>query len=316
MYARGRLRDDVPYDDIDRVLAEPGTIVWLDVERPADDEFDLIAQEFQLHPLAIEDIRKAHQRPKLDQYDQSHLIVLFDLQLTPQHRRVTLHEVDIFVGSNYLITAHRFPVPAIATLRDRWQKRPDLVEPHPLGFLLYHLADELVDGYFPVVDALEARIEAIEERVFAGFDKHLVREVFTIRRDLIQLRRVLGPQRDVFNLLVRHDSAAPDGTAVYFTDVVDLLLRLTDTVDTLRDLLSVALESYLTVQSNSLNLTMRRLTAWTVMIMVPTLIAGVYGMNFDFMPELHWLLGYPFALALMALAALTLFALFKRRDWL
>jgi magnesium transporter len=316
VYRQGDLQVDVPYSEIDRLIAEPGTIVWLDIERPADEEFDLIAEEFGLHPLAIEDVRKPHQRPKVDQYDDSKLIVLFDALFTPQHRSVALHEVNVFVGSNYLITVHRYPVTAIETLRERWRRRPELVEPHPLGFLLYHLADELVDGYFPIVDALGARVEAIEERVFGSFDRTLLREFFAIRRDLVQLRRVLGPERDLFNLLARRAEPAQRAIAPYFNDVVDLLLRLTDSVDALRDLLGAALESYLTVQSNSLNETMRRLTALTVALMVPTLIAGVYGMNYELTPSNEWTGGFWFAVGLMVLCASGALTWFRRRNWL
>jgi magnesium transporter len=317
VYRQGQLRDDVPLTDIDRALLDEGCVVWLDVERPSEAEFQLLAEEFQLHPLAVEDIHRAHQRPKLDVYDDLRLIVLFDAQVRPDRRRLVLHEVDVFIGRNFMITVHRAPVPAIADLIQRWKRQPNMVEPNPLGLLLYQLANSLVDGYFPLADALQARIEEIEERIFEGFDRRVLREIFTLRRGLIQMRRILGPERDVFVQLAHRDESLFDpGMAPYFSDVVDLLLRLIDTVDSMRDLLSAALESYLTIQSNNLNEIMKRLTALTVTLMVPTLIAGIYGMNFQLTPSNEWIGGFWFAVAAMLVLSVATLAWFRYRDWL
>ena len=310
------IRDDVPLSGLDRAISEDGTLVWLDVEGPTERDFTLLAEEFDLHPLAIDDLRKGFQRPKLDQYDNSLLIVLFDLQTPPKGKPLVLNELDIFVGANYLITVHTAPVPAIESLRQRWQRRPALTGSNPLGFLLYHLADELVDHYFPVADALESRLEDVEEGLFEGSNPALLREVFALRRDLIQFRRVLGPTRDVFNLLMRReDPIVDDKTRPYFADVMDLVLRLTDTIDSMRELASAALEAYLSMQSNQLNVVVRRMKAMTVTLMVPTLIAGVYGMNFELMPELGWQFGYPFALTLMVIGAAVTLVFFRRKGW-
>ncbi len=317
VYHRDSIRDDLPLSHIDRALAEDGTLVWLDVQGPTEGDFELLASEFDLHPLAIDDLRKGFQRPKVDQYDGSLLIVLFDVQTPPAGKPLILQELDIFVGQNYVITVHEAPVPAIESLRQRWQRQPSLCGSNPLGFLIYHLADELVDQYFPVADALESRIEDVEERLFGGFDRRLLREVFALRRDLIQLRRVLGPERDVFNLLLRRDDGiVDDETRPYFADVMDLVLRLMDTVDTMRELAAAALEAYLSLQSNQLNEVMKRMAALTVTLMVPTLVAGVYGMNFATMPELGWTFGYPYALLLMFIGATAAVLYFRRKDWL
>jgi magnesium transporter len=317
VYRQGQLRDDVPLTGIDSALLEEGCIVWLDVERPTEAEFQLLAEEFQLHPLAVEDIHRAHQRPKLDIYDDLRLIVLFDAQVQPERQQLVLHEVDVFIGRNFMITVHQAPVPAIADLIQRWKRQPKVVEPNPLGFLLYQVANGLVDGYFPLADAIGTKIEEIEERIFERFDRRVLREIFALRRGLIQMRRILGPERDVFSVLAHRDDPLFDrGMSPYFSDVVDLLLRLIDTVDTMRDLLSAALESYLTIQSNNLNEIMKRLTALTVTLMVPTLIAGVYGMNFEHMPELGWTFGYPLALLVMFGLAVAILLFFRRKDWL
>jgi magnesium transporter len=318
-YQAGTVREDVPLDNIDQVLLEPGRLVWLDAERPTETDLALLAREFELHPLAIEDIRKGFQRPKLDQYGDSRLIVMFDARFSPgsQGSRVALHEVDIFIGPNYLITIHDEPVEAIAELKDRWRRHPALVEANPLGFLLYHLLDNLVDGYFPVAEALEEQIEEVEERLFERSDQVVLRDVTALRRDVIQFRRVLEPQREVINLLLRREDRLIDrATVPYFTDVIDLLLRLTTTADSMREMLAVVYETYLSLQSFALNNVLKRLAALTVILFTPTLISGIYGMNFVHMPELGWTFGYPFALGLMVTAALTAALIFRKNGWL
>jgi magnesium transporter len=317
VYRQGEIRQDVPDAEIDRALRQQDSVVWVDIQRPTEENFRALVQQFGLHPLAVEDVHTAHQRPKLDRYGDARLIVLFDAQLTPSHRRVVLREVDLFVGANYVVTVHRFPAPCLTALRERWLHDPTLVEPDPNGFLLYHLADGLIDTYFPVADALETKIARIEQRLLSGFDRAVLREILLVRRDLLQFRKVLGPQRDVFGSLSRHEDPLFDNSTVaYFADLVDHLLRVAEAVDVQRELLGAALESYRSNQSYALGEVVKRMTALTITLMVPTLIAGVYGMNFQYMPELQWLLGYPWALGLMALAVAITLLIFRRHDWL
>jgi magnesium transporter len=317
MYRQGEIRQDVSDEEIDRALRERDAVVWVDIQRPTEENFRALVQQFGLHPLAVQDVHTAHQRPKLDRYGDGCLIVLFDAQLTPRHRRVVMREVDLFVGANYVVTVHRFAAPALATLRERWLRNPTLVEPDPNGFLLYHLADGLIDTYFPVVDALETKIARLEQRLVSGFDRRVLREILLVRRDLLQFRKVLGPQRDLFSILSRHEDPLFDtSTVAYFADLVDHLLRVGEAVEVQRELLGAALESYRANQAYALSEVVKRMTALTITLMVPTLIAGIYGMNFESMPELRWLLGYPWALGLMALAVSVTLLIFRRKDWL
>ena len=316
VYRDGALRTDVPPDEVDTQLAVPNTIVWLDVERPSDEDLAMLRREFALHPLATEDLRRPHQRPKLDEYGDQDLVVLFDAT-TDEAGRVQLSQVAMFLGRNFVITVHDRPVRALAAVRQRWEREPCLVEPNPLGFLLYRISAALVDDYFPITDAFDSRLETIEDRLFSQFSRALLRDILTLRRDLIELRRAMVPQRDVFSALARHDAPISDrDTAAYFMDLVDLILRLADTVDTMRDRLGAALDSYLTIQSNALNETVKRLAALTVIMTVPMIVSGIYGMNFDVMPELRWTFGYPFALGLIATAVSVAIYLFRRNDWL
>lgn len=321
VYRDGALRTDVPPDEVDTQLAVPNTVVWLDVEQPTDDDLAMLQREFGLHPLATEDLRRPHQRPKLDEYGDQDLVVLFDATNeegeAPADRRVRLRQVAMFLGRNFIITVHDQPVRALAEVRRRWEREPSFVEPNPLGFLVYRIAAALVDDYFPITDDFEARLDTIEECLFNDFNRDLLKNILSLRRDLIELRRAMAPQRDVFSALSRHDAPISDrSTAAYFTDLVDLILRLTDTVDTMRDRLGAALDSYLTIQSNALNETVKRLAALTVIMTVPMIISGIYGMNFQFMPELGWMYGYPFALGLIVTAVSAAVYLFRRNDWL
>ena len=309
------LRNDLPLHRISEVVADKANLLWLDVVAPTEDEFRLLAEEFAFHPLAIEDATKRHQRPKLDFYDGFLFLVFYEIKLVDG--RPASQEVSFFVGSNYLVTIHEQPCDPIGDIAARWGSHPDELGKRGAGFLVYAILDAIVDDYFPIVDALSDRIEALEERIFERSDTRGQREVFALRKDLTTIRRVLGTERDVMNILVRRDSPAlGDETVVYFQDVYDHILRVTDNVDTYRDLLGSALDSYLSVTSNRLNQVMKTLTASSIILMSMTLVASVYGMNFDHMPELHWGFGYAWALGLMVIIGASLAALFKRIDWL
>jgi len=315
-YRAGVLRTDVPFDAVDGEVGVDGGILWLDIEHPDAATLDRLQEELQLHPLAIQDLRLPHQRPKVDEYDGHTMVVLFAVRLT-HRRRLHLSQVAIFAGPGYIVTVHRDPVPALASVRERWLANPRLMDPHPHELLLYRICAALVEAYFPLLDMFDGRIEHIEDRLFRGFDRALLQELLMLRRDLTELRRVVAPPRDVFTALARHDDPNVGGfVAPYFLDLVDLTLRLTDTIDTMRERLSTALDSHLTLQNNALNETMKRLPALTVIFTIPMIVTGIYGMNFDNMPELRWEFGYPFAFLLGAVAIGAAVWIFKRRDWL
>ena len=315
-YRNGVVREDVPFDAVDGVVAEQGGVVWLDLEHPDQDQLLQLQDELNLHPLVLQDLKLPHQRPKVDEYEGLTMVVLIAARQT-QRPRLHLSPVTILVGPRYIVTIHRDPVAALETVRERWRATPKIVEPHAPEMLLYRICEALVSGYFPLVDLYDARIEDIEDQLFRSFDRRMLHDLLTLRRDLTELRRIVAPPRDVFTNLSRHDDPSVGGVvAPYFIDLVDLVMRLTDTIDTMRERLGTALESYLTLQSNSLNETMKRLTAMTVIIMLPTLVTGIYGMNFETMPELRWEFGYYMALALIATSIGVSYWLFKRNDWL
>jgi magnesium transporter len=237
--------------------------------------------------------------------------------------KVRLHEIDLFIGERYLITVHEEPVPLFETLAGRWRQNRRVLD-EGIGVLVYTLLDAIVDAYFPILDGIVDRIETLEEALFTEAERGGrpaepgdVRDLFQVKKDLLQMRRVIAPERDAMLVLTRQEAKLFDRrVAVYFQDVYDHIVHLTDTIDVYQDLLTNALDSYLAIVSNNLNQVMKTLTALTVILMVPTLIAGVYGMNFEQMPELHWAHGYPLALALMALAGAGLFVYFRRKGWI
>jgi len=299
-------------DDIDRVTATDGTLVWVSAIAPGDEQIEVLRREFDLHPLAVEDVRKQGQRPKLDAYAAQHMIVAYEAVEGDQG----LSEIHLFIGSGWLLTVSWDSTPMVDAVRRRFADGQGLTAVG-MGELLYLVLDAAVDSYFPGLDRLSDRIDSLEDRVLQGdADRDSLREVLTIKRRLLDLRRVLTPMRDVANQLLRQDLDIVDSATVpYYQDLYDHLVRVIDQLDIYRDLLATVLDARLTVASNSLNAIMKRLTGFTVILMVPTLIAGIYGMNFDRMPELTWPFGYPFALGLMALAVVVAVTFFRRRDW-
>ncbi len=300
--------------EIDELTDRPGTLVWVSATSPDDGEIAHFEREFRLHPLAVEDLRKQHQRPKLDAFEEQHMIVAYEAVADAPDG---LSEIHVFVGAGWLLSVHWTPTPMLDAVRTRFARRRDEVT-NPAGELLYALLDAAVDSYFPELDTISDRIDALEDRVLEGNDdRESLREILHLKRRLLDLRRVLAPMRDVANALLRRDLEIVDASSTpYYQDLYDHLVRVLDQLDVYRDLLAAVLDARLTVASNNLNTVMKRLTAFTVILMVPTLIAGVYGMNFRFMPELGWPFGYPLALSVMAAAVVVSVTYFRRKGWI
>ena len=302
--------------EIDTLRAQPDTVVWLDIASPTEKDIALLRDEFDLHPLAIEDLEKRKQRPKLDTYDAQQMIVAYEvLPTTAAGRDFELGELHFFAGAGYLVSVRWQESPALEEVGARFRQRPALARTP--GALVYTVLDAVVDGYFPLLDRLSDKIEELEDRILAGGQiRGTLREVLDLKRELLELRRTLSPLRDVANALLRRDlPLVDDASAPYFQDLYDHLVRVLDQLDLQRDLLASALEANLSVTSNNLNAVMKRLTAFTVILMGPTLVAGIYGMNFHVMPELSWPFGYAFALGLMAIVMGLSAIYFKRNDW-
>ena len=301
-------------DDLDQLIAREGATLWVHLFRPTPDLIDHIGAEFGIHPLAIEDLRKQRQRPKLDAYEsQRHLVVY---EASPETAD-GLAEVQLVIGPTWILSARWDPTPMVDAAHRRVSRGGDGLAATTSG-IVYLVLDAVTDSFFPELDRLSERIDALEDQVIEERpDPGSLREILTLKRSLLEQRRVLAPMRDVANALLRGDGElVTREMAPYYQNLYDHLVRVLDQLDLYRDLLASVLDARMSSVSNELNATMRRLTAVTVVIMVPTLIAGIYGMNFDRMPELSWSLGYPFALALMGLAAFAAIAFFRRVRWL
>jgi magnesium transporter len=303
-------------DQIDRVK-EPGSLVWLDMASPDKSDLEMLKAKLDLHPLALEDLENRRQRPKVDTYPGQYVVVAYEvLPGKAKGRSYEPGEIHIIATKDSLVTVHWAPSPVIEDVRTRFKHPTPAIE-ISAGGLLYAILDGVADGYFPLLDRLSDQIETLEERIVSGRQNaELLREVLHVKRKLLELRRIVAPLRDVANALLRRDLEIVDETLVpYYQDLYDHLVRVLDSVDLYRDLVAATLDANLAVQSNNLNVIVKRLTAFTVLLMVPTLVAGIYGMNFRFMPELRWPWGYPAALGLMAASMIGLAIYFRARDW-
>jgi magnesium transporter len=289
-------------------------LLWIDLVDPAQYEIDALANTIEFHPLAREDILHRQQRPKLDRYGEDLFIVFY--AFVADGDQVMHEEVHFYVSQYVLLTISERPAPAILDVRKRWSSAPPRDSQTP-GMLLYALLDAIVDDYFPVVDRLSDALDATQERIFVEAKTEDQQYIYSIIRKLLAARRILGPQRDVLNQLVRRDTPIVEPAMIpYFQDVYDHILRVSETIDAYREYVAAAIDVQLSTTSNRLNEIMKRMTGLSIILMSVTLIASIYGMNFVHMPELDWTFGYPLALGGMVAIGGVLFMLFRRSDYL
>jgi magnesium transporter len=317
----------VSADDVRRraVAVDPRELVWVDLNQPTEEDVGWLERTFHFHPLALEDVRLRHQRAKLDEYPDYYFGVLYAVRSDPGQRRVRTSELQFFWGATYLVTLHTEPFPEIDHLVQRVgsDNLPPVVGEDrrevSIADLAYRLIDAVVDTYFPAVDAVAEWSEAIESGMFASSrrpPRGTLQAIFNLKKDLLGLRKVISPSREAVNVLLRREQHLfGDDLQPYFQDVYDHTVRAIDSLDTYRDLLSSALDTYLSIVSNDVSQTVKKMTAVTAILMVDALVAGIYGMNFDRIPELHWEYGYAWALGLMLVLSLVLWALFRRIEW-
>lgn len=306
-------------EKVAELLGDHQHAFWLDLQAPTEEELAKIAALFHLHPLAIEDASNEHQRPKVEEYENFLFLVFHTMSLDEQKQSLSMGELDIFIGQNYLITVHSGPLKELEEAGQRWKRSHGQLE-KGIGILLYSLLDTIVDNYFPIVDELVDQAEELEERMFAGKgsvqERQLTLDLLALKKQFLAFRRIAAPERDVLNMLTNRDSPFfNEHITVYFRDVYDHIARLNDTLDLYRDQLNTIMDANLSIVSNDLNKIMRTLTVMSIILMVDALIVGIYGMNFDNMPELHWQFGYFGVLLLMAALSLLLILFFRRIKW-
>jgi magnesium transporter len=295
---------------------EPGKFVWIGLYEPSEEEFDSMKREFGLHPLAVEDAIHAHQRPKLETYGEMIFLVLKPARYVDPMEIIELGELLVFLGHDYVITVRHGEASSLARVREALENDPERLRCGP-GAVLHAILDRVVDDYGPAIEGLENDIDEVEEELFSGSRTNPAERIYRLQREVLGFRKGTAPLVEPIERLAsgHHEQIHPD-IRDYFRDVNDHLIRTRDQLDAMRDLLAGSLQANLAQVSVRQNEDVRRISAWVAIIAVPTAIAGIYGMNFDDMPELGWELGYPGVLVLMVTICTGLYMYFKRSGWL
>jgi magnesium transporter len=314
-YQDGRKLGSIEPDEIHSYLKRSGCFVWVATFEPTPEELDGMRREFDLHELAVEDARKGHQRPKFEEYGDSLFVVLHVVELTEEGTGIG--EIILFVGDNYLLSVRLRTTHGFAAVRDRCEREPELLR-HGPGYVLYAIMDNIVDRYFPVLESLESELEQIEHRIFSTQDNRgIIESLYALKQQLMTLKHATGPLLEAVGKL--HGGRVPRQCSrlqEYFRDIYDHVARVNHSIDSLRETVTTAISvnlSLLTIQENEVT---KRLAGYAALVALPTMVAGVYGMNFDAMPELSWRFGYPFAVALMVVGDVYLFHRFRKAKWL
>jgi magnesium transporter len=314
-YEEGRKLADIDRREIKTYLARPGCFVWVALRDATEAELAEMQEEFDLHPLAVEDARHGHQRPKIEEYGDSLFVVLNTVEVAGEELR--LGEIDIFVGRNYVLSVRRGAERGFQDVRARCEREPELLR-HGSGYVLYALMDAVVDRYFPVLESVEMELESLEEHLFtASSPRANIEALYYVKQKLTTLKHATGPLLEftgkLFGGRVPHICS---GLGEYFRDVYDHLARLNTSIDTARDTVATAIQVNLALVQVGESEVTKRLAAYGALVAVPTMIVGIYGMNFEHMPELHWTYGYPFVLCVIATIDSWLFYRFRKAGWL
>jgi len=314
-YQDGRKLADIPVSEIHNYVSRADCFVWVALRDPDGDELETMQSQFGLHDLAVEDAHHGHQRPKIEEYGQSLFAVLHIIENGRED--LTVGEVGIFAGPNYVLSVRSGAEQGFVEVRKRCEEEPELLR-HGAGYVLYALMDSVVDRYFPVLDAIETELEEVENRIFAHqTERASIEALYGIKQKLMTLKHATEPLLEATARL--HGGRVPQiclDLQDYFRDISDHLVRLNQSIDSLRDMVTTAISVTLSLITLQENETTKRLAAYGALVAVPTMIAGIYGMNFQYMPEIQWVHGYPVTLAIMGLLDAYLFCHFRRAKWL
>ena len=295
---------------------EPGTFVWIGLYEPTEEEFDSLRREFALHPLAVEDAIHAHQRPKLEVYDEMVFLVLKTARYVDPTEVIELGEVLVFLGDDFLITVRHGEASSLTAVRERLDAEPRRLK-HGPSSALHAILDQIVDDYQPAIEGLETDIDEVEEQLFSGERVNPAERIYRLQREVLGFRKATAPLVEPMDRLARgHYAQIHPEIRDYFRDVNDNLIRVREQLDAMRDLLAGSLQANLAQVAVRQNDDVRRISAWVAIIAVPTAIAGIYGMNFEHMPELKWEFGYPAAVLAMLIICAALYRYFKKVGWL
>jgi magnesium transporter len=316
VYENGSRRPEkLELEDAYEACRDGKSFAWIELQDPNEAEFDSVLREFNLHELAVEDAIQAHQRPKLDVYDSGLLMVLKAVQYVESEERIVFGEILVFVGDAFIITVRHGKTP-LDDVRLQLEERPHLLGLGPAA-ALHAIVDRVVDDYGPVITALEQDIADVEADVFSEERATPPKRIYAMKREILKLYAAIAPLVDPLDRLERGElEIVPDELRPYFRDVEDHLIRYVREVESFREMLTSVLAANLTQVSVRQNEDVRKISAWAAIVAIPTLITGIYGMNFEHMPELGWRFGYPLALGVMAAVCLFLYTSFRRAGWL
>ncbi|WP_445502721.1 magnesium/cobalt transporter CorA [Microvirga sp. G4-2] len=314
-YTGGRRVAEIPIEAAGEWSRKPGHVVWIGLHEPGLDLLRQVQKEFGLHDLAIEDALKAHQRPKLEQYGEALFIVARTAQML--NGRIAFGETHLFVGHGYVVSVRHGASTTYTPVRERCEAAPKALSEGE-DFILYAVLDFIVDNYMPVIETIQAEVEDIEDSVLsANPTRDQMNRIYQLRRDLLRLRNAAVPLVEVCRRLEQPGLPGVDASMYpHFRDVSDHIRRVQEEIESLREVLAFAFEtSLMTGQAQQTEIT-RKLAAWAAILAVPTAVAGIYGMNFDILPELHWKYGYPFVLLMIAIVCGWLYWRFRQKQWL
>ena len=315
-YENGTKLADIPVAEISDYLARPHCFVWVALKDATEDELATMQKEFGLHELAVEDALHGHQRPKVEEYGDTLFAVVHTVELTPTDELAT-GEVDIFVGRNFVLSVRNRSRQNLLMVRERSEREPQLLR-HGPAFVFYALLDAVVDRYFPIIDRLETELEEVEAQIFEpGTSQANIRRLYELKGDIGVVRHAVTPLIDaVHKLFSGRVPAVCENNREYFRDVFDHLLRMNGSLDNLRDTIGTAIQVNLAMVAIEESVVNKRLAAWAGIFAVISAFAGIWGMNFKYMPELEWHFGYPLALATITIVCVVLYRQFKKSGWL
>ena len=305
-------------EEMKQLLTDERSLIWVDVADIDDNDIDLLTTVFNLHPLTIEDFIMPNSRPKVEKFKDYLFLVMFSLgfQNGDKSGKFKVSELDCVLGKNYLITFHEETLEYITGCKDRINKQSPVIT-QGVDMLLYSILDACVESYFPVINEFDNKVDTMSDELFKNANQETLKKIYNLKNEVMYLRRTIGPQADTISLLTRGDyEFISSANLMYFRNIYDNLVRLNDLVGTSRDIITGAMEAYVSVVSNRLNEIMKTLTVISTIVMPLTLLASIYGMNFRHMPELESKLGYPAVLFVMFIAAVLMLSYFKRRKWL
>jgi magnesium transporter len=313
VYDKGE-RSDVSLEGAQEAYRRDGAFVWIGLHEPTPEEIETVSGEFGLHELAVEDAVKAHQRPKLERYgDVSFLVLKTARYVEPD--TVEFGEILLFIADDFVVSVRHGEAAPLAGVRSKMERRADLLRCGPMA-VVHAILDEVVDGYAPVMEALDSDIEEVEEEVFSDDRRNPGQRIYELKREAIEFARAVTPLVEPVERMSTGTTRVPDELGTYFRDVLDHLIRLSQQIEATREALTSVLQANLAQVGVRQNEDMRKISAWVAILAVPTMLAGIYGMNFEHMPELGWELGYPGVLALMLVICFGLWRYFKRVGWL